>query len=73
MNHSVLITPDEARRIALREAGISRAAFSMQIVSADMQRNLYELAFVSDDMAYCCFVDAETSEVVGFDSRPRVA
>jgi hypothetical protein len=73
MNRSDLICLAEARRIALREAGLERAAFSAQAVCEEPRQRLYQLDYTSDYMEYCCFVNAGTGEVVGFDSRPRVA
>ena len=73
MECSDLIGSDEAVCAALREAGLDRAAFSALSLCADGQRSLYELDFFSEEMEYCCFVDAETGEVAGFDSRPRAA
>jgi uncharacterized membrane protein YkoI len=71
MNRSDYIGPDEARRIALREAGIGGAAFELQILHEEAPQSLYQLEYFSEDMSYCCFVNAVTGEVIGFDCRPR--
>lgn len=70
MNRSDYIGQAEARRIALKEAGIGGAAFSLQTLHEKAPQSLYQLEYSTEDMSYCCFINARTGEVVGFDYRP---
>lgn len=73
MNQHFYISSDEARRIALQEAGAADADFHVQELRFESGHGLYELDYSTDYMEYCCYVNAETGNVVGFDYQPRVA
>ncbi|MDD3230830.1 MAG: PepSY domain-containing protein [Oscillospiraceae bacterium] len=73
MNHHFYISSDEACKIALQEAGEVSATFHVQELHFEKGHGLYELDYTTDYMEYCCYVNAETGDVVGFDYQPRVA
>jgi uncharacterized membrane protein YkoI len=68
-----IIGKEKARGIALHEAGVTSADFSNDRLEYNAGHALYELDYATDYMEYCCFVNAETGEVMGFDFRPRAA
>ena len=74
MNNTIInISPAEARRIALKEAGTKKGEFVYQTLLNDRGNATYQLDFVTDFMCYTCYVNAECGEVVGFDYMPTVA
>lgn len=74
MNNTIInISPAEARRIALKEAGAANGEFVYQKLMSDHDRSIYQLDFVTDFMSYTCYVNANCGEVIGFDYMPNVA
>ena len=67
------ISSVEAQSVALRAAGIASADFHEKNYYLKSGYGLYELDYSTDYMEYCCYINAETGEVVGFDCEPRVA
>ncbi len=74
MNNTIInISPAEARRIALKEAGTKSGQFVYQKLLNEPGKATYQLDFVTDFMSYTCYVNADCGEVVGFDYMPTVA
>ncbi len=64
------ISPMQARRLALAEAGVSSAAFTSQRLERSGAGALYELEYETGEMRYTCYIDAGSGECLGFDFAP---
>ncbi len=62
------ISPMQARALALEAANVQTARFDSQRLLEG--GSLYELEFTSDEMHYCCYIDAANGEALGLDYFP---
>ena len=62
------ISPMQARALALEAANVRSARFDSQKLLEG--GSLYELEFTSDEMHYCCYIDAANGEALGLDYFP---
>ena len=58
----------QARALALEAANVQTARFDSQRLLEG--GSLYELEFTSDEMHYCCYIDAANGEALGLDYFP---
>lgn len=64
----LFISPMQARKLALEAANVQSARFDSQKLLENGQ--LYELEFTTEEMHYCCYIDAASGEVLGLDFFP---
>ncbi len=62
------ISPMQARTLALEAANVKSARFDSQKLLDG--GSLYELEFTTDEMHYCCYIDATSGEALGLDFFP---
>lgn len=62
------ISPMQARKLALEAANVQSARFDSQKLLENGQ--LYELEFTTEEMHYCCYIDAANGEALGLDYFP---
>ena len=62
------ISPMQARALALEAANVRSARFDSQKLLEG--GSLYELEFTTEEMHYCCYIDAASGEVLGLDFFP---
>ena len=62
------ISPMQARALALEAAKVESARFDSQKLLEG--GSLYELEFTSEEMHYCCYIDAANGEALGLDYFP---
>ena len=65
------ISPMQARALALEAANVQTARFDSQRLLEG--GSLYELEFTSDEMHYCCYIDAANGELLGCQLFPTTA
>ena len=64
------ISPLQARRLALAEAGVRSAAFTAQRLERGGGAALYKLEYETGEMRYTCYIDGESGECLGLDFEP---
>lgn len=62
------ISPMQARALALEAANVRSARFDSQKLLEG--GSLYELEFTTEEMHYCCYIDAASGEALGLDYFP---
>ena len=62
------ISPMQARALALEAANVRSARFDSQKLLEG--GSLYELAFTTEEMPYCCYIHAASGEALGLDYFP---
>ena len=62
------ISPMQARALALEAANVRSARFDSQKLLEGGSR--YELEFTTEEMHYCCYIDAASGKVLGLDYFP---
>lgn len=72
-NNIIEISPLQARKIALCEAGVDSASFNRQRLVNDGAGSMYELSFTARGMCYSCYIDAIDGSVPGFFVTPDAA
>ena len=69
MSSTDMISAEMAKIAALRETGLMSARFlTVELLSE--QPPLYCLDYATDELRYCCYIDALTGEMLGLDFRP---
>ena len=62
------ISPMQARALALEAANVRSARFDSQKLLEG--GSLYELEFTTEEMHYCCYIDAASGEALRLDYFP---
>ena len=69
MRPANMLSAEAAKAIALSEARLTAARY-LKVELLPEQQPLYCLNYTTNELRYCCYIDALTGELLGLDSRP---